>query len=55
MKLCATRGADGAQNLRWMLARLFPFTAGIPGGKKLRAAIADCTTLSDLKAVLETA
>ena len=54
-RLCATRGADGEQNLRWMLARLFPFTAGISGGKKLRAAIAGCTTLSDLKAVLETA
>lgn len=47
--LCATRGEADPENIRWMLARLFPFTSGIPGGKKLRAAIALCTTLDDLK------
>ena len=51
-KLCATRGEGGTQNLRWMLARLFPFTSGIVGGKKLRNDMAACTTLDDLKRIL---
>lgn len=51
-KLCATRGESGNENLRWMIARIFPFTSGIPGGKKLRTAIASCTTLKDLEGLL---
>lgn len=50
--LCATRGEGGTENIRWMLARFFPFTSGIPGGKKLRLAITECTTFDDLKAFL---
>lgn len=52
--LCATRGDAGTQNIRWFLARLFPFTSGLLGGKRLRAALAGVTTLDDLKLALET-
>lgn len=51
-KLCATCGENGAENLRWMIARLFPFTAGIAGGKRLRVALAACTTLAELRNAL---
>lgn len=52
--LCATRGDSGAQNIRWFLARLFPFTSGLLGGKRLRAALASVTTLDDLRVALDT-
>lgn len=52
--LCATRGERGDENIRWMLSRFFPFTSGIPGGKKWRMAITNCTTLRELKQCLNT-
>lgn len=53
-RLCATRSETDSQNIRWMLARLFPFTSGIPGGKRLRNALAATTTLRELKTLAET-
>ena len=51
--LAKTRGDTGTENIRWLLARLHPFTYGIPGGKRVRAELASCTTLDDLRRLLE--
>ena len=50
--LAKTRGDAGTQNIRWLLARLHPFTYGVPGGKRIRAELSSCTTLADLHALL---
>ena len=31
-ELAHTRGDAGSENVRWLLARLHPFTCGVPGG-----------------------
>lgn len=51
--LAKTRGDAGTQNIRWLLARLHPFTYGVAGGKRVRAELASCTTLDDLRRLLE--
>ncbi|MBR6797646.1 MAG: tRNA-dihydrouridine synthase family protein [Opitutales bacterium] len=51
--LAKTRGDAGTQNIRWLLARLHPFTYGVVGGKRVRAELASCTTLDDLRRLLE--
>ena len=38
-ELAHTRGDAGSENVRWLLARLHPFTCGVPGGKAVRAAL----------------
>ncbi len=50
--LAKTRGDAGPENIRWLLARLHPFTYGVSGGKRVRAELASCTTLADLRALL---
>lgn len=50
--LAKTRGDAGPENIRWLLARLHPFTYGVSGGKRVRAELASCTTLADLHALL---
>ena len=50
--LATTRGDAGTENIRWLLARLHPFTYGVSGGKRVRAELASCTTLADLHALL---
>ena len=53
--LARTRGASGAENIRWLLSRLHPFTYGVPAGKRVRAGLSACTTLSDLRRLLDAA
>lgn len=43
----------GTENIRWLLARLHPFTYGVPAGKRVRAALSSCDTLDDLARLLE--
>lgn len=50
--LARTRGDAGTENIRWLLARLHPFTYGVPGGKRVRAELSSCTTLGDLHSLL---
>lgn len=50
--LARTRGAGGEKNIRWLLARLHPFTYGVAGGKNVRAELSHCTTLDDLAELL---
>lgn len=52
-ELARTRGAAGAENVRWLLARLHPFTCGVPGGKAVRARLSSCGSLDDLRRLLE--
>lgn len=40
-------------SIRWLLARLHPFTYGVPAGKRVRAALVSCGTLADLARLLE--
>ena len=51
-RLAYTRGDAGTENIRWLLARLHPFTYGVPGGKRIRAELSSCTTLADLRTLL---
>ena len=51
--LAKTRGDAGTQNIRWLLARLHPFTYGVSGGKHVRAELSSCTTLDDLRRLLK--
>ena len=44
--------APGEVSIRWALARLHPFTYKIAGGKKNRAALSSCSTLSELAALV---
>lgn len=50
--LARTRGAGGEKNIRWLLARLHPFTYGVAGGKNVRAELSRCTTPDDLAELL---
>ncbi len=50
--LALTRGDAGTANIRWLLARLHPFTYGVPGGKSIRAGLSSCTTLDELRDLL---
>lgn len=50
--LAETHGAEGPSNIRWLLARLHPFTYGVPAGKRVRGLLSSCTTLDDLSALL---
>lgn len=52
-ELARTRGDAGAENVRWLLARLHPFTCGVPGGKTVRARLSSCGSLDDLRRLLE--
>lgn len=51
--LAGTRGERGGENIRWLLARLHPFTYGVRGGKNVRAELSSCSTLADLKRLLD--
>lgn len=53
--LARTRGDAGTENIRWLLARLHPFTFGVPAGKRVRAEMHTCTTLDDLRRLVENA
>lgn len=50
--LAKTRGESGPENIRWLLARLHPFTYGVDGGKRIRGELSSCTTISDLRMLL---
>jgi len=50
--LARTRGVVGTENIRWLLARLHPFTYGVAGGKNVRANLSHCTTLTELRELL---
>lgn len=52
--LAKTRGVSGPENIRWLLARLHPFTYGVDGGKRIRGALSSCSTLDDLRALVAT-
>lgn len=43
----------GTENIRWLLARLHPFTYGVLAGKRVRAELSSCDTLADLARLLE--
>lgn len=53
--LARTRGAAGTENIRWLLARLHPFTYGVPAGRRVRSGLSACTTLGDLRRLLDAA